>query len=124
MKKIKKKQILFLTKKLKVILLAFYLLPFTFLNAQQIAILKYNGGGDWYANPTSLPNLAKFCNLNLNLNLNTQIDEVEPGNLRLPVLIKKYIKQNDKYLYYLSLDKEERKLTEEIKKPLKNQFIV
>jgi hypothetical protein len=38
--------------------------------------------------------------------------------------VKKYIKQNDKYLYYLSLDKEERKLTEEIKKPLKNQFIV
>ena len=30
--------------------------------AQQIALLKYNGGGDWYVNPTSLPNLIKFCN--------------------------------------------------------------
>lgn len=38
--------------------------------------------------------------------------------------VKKYIKQNDKYLYYISLDKEERKLTEEIKKPYKTQFIV
>ena len=34
------------------------------LSAQQtqIALLKYRGGGDWYANPTSLPNLVKFCN--------------------------------------------------------------
>ena len=46
----------------------------------KIGLLKYKGGGDWYANPTSLPNLTKFCNLNLNLNLNTQIDEVEPGS--------------------------------------------
>ena len=28
----------------------------------KIAILKYKGGGDWYANPTSLPNLVNFCN--------------------------------------------------------------
>ena len=33
----------------------------------QIALAKYNGGGDWYANlETSLPNLIKFCNKNLN----------------------------------------------------------
>ncbi len=32
------------------------------LAAQQLAVLKYDGGGDWYANPTSLPNLARFCN--------------------------------------------------------------
>ena len=30
--------------------------------AQQIAILKYDGGGDWYANPTALPNLIEFSN--------------------------------------------------------------
>ncbi|MDR2409591.1 MAG: DUF4159 domain-containing protein [Bacteroidales bacterium] len=34
---------------------------------QQIALLKYRGGGDWYANPTSLPNLVKFCNNNLGM---------------------------------------------------------
>ena len=38
-------------------------------NAQQIALLKYRGGGDWYANPTALPNLVKFCNKNLNMSL-------------------------------------------------------
>lgn len=49
----------------------------------KIGLMKYKGGGDWYANPTSLPNLAKFCNQNLNLNLNFQIDEVEPGSAEL-----------------------------------------
>ena len=32
---------------------------------QKIALLKYRGGGDWYSNPTSLPNLIAFCNKNL-----------------------------------------------------------
>lgn len=31
--------------------------------SQQVAILKYQGGGDWYANPTALPNLIEYCNL-------------------------------------------------------------
>lgn len=38
--------------------------------------------------------------------------------------VKNFIKQNDKYLHYISLDKEERKNTEIIKKPIKTQFIV
>ncbi len=33
--------------------------------SQEIALVKYSGGGDWYANPTSLPNLIKFCNQNI-----------------------------------------------------------
>ena len=41
----------------------------SFCHAQQIAVVKYRGGGDWYANPTSLPNLVKFCNTQLNMNL-------------------------------------------------------
>ncbi len=43
----------------------------------QIALLKYNGGGDWYANPTSLPNLIKFCNTNLRTNINPDNATVE-----------------------------------------------
>ncbi len=35
------------------------------LKGQEIALVKYSGGGDWYANPTSLPNLIKFCNQNI-----------------------------------------------------------
>ncbi len=42
------------------------------LNGQQLAVLKYEGGGDWYANPTALPNLIEFCNKNINTNLDTK----------------------------------------------------
>ncbi len=35
------------------------------LTAQEVAILKYGGGGDWYANPTAIPNLIEFCNTNI-----------------------------------------------------------
>lgn len=48
-----------------------------------IALLKYGGGGDWYANPTSLPNLTKFCNQNLRTNLKTDIPTVEVGSVEL-----------------------------------------
>ena len=46
----------------------------------KIALLKYKGGGDWYANPTSLPNLIRFCNENLNTDLAKEPAVVEPGN--------------------------------------------
>ena len=38
----------------------------------KLALLKYNGGGDWYANPTALRNLARFCNDELNTNFDEQ----------------------------------------------------
>jgi len=46
----------------------------------RIALLKYGGGGDWYANPTSLPNLIAFCNENLNTQIEKLPDVVEPGS--------------------------------------------
>ena len=46
----------------------------------QIALLKYNGGGDWYANPTSLPNLIKFCNKNLGTSIDPDPATVEAGS--------------------------------------------
>jgi len=52
----------------------------SFSQQVQIALLKYNGGGDWYANPTSLPNLVKFCNQNLNTNINPEIATVDVGS--------------------------------------------
>ena len=51
-----------------------------FANAQEIAVLKYNGGGDWYANPTALPNLIKFCNENINTGIASKPQTVEPGS--------------------------------------------
>ena len=46
----------------------------------KLGLLKYKGGGDWYANPTSLPNLARFCNQQLGMNLSTDIGEVDVGS--------------------------------------------
>ncbi|HZV43021.1 MAG TPA: DUF4159 domain-containing protein [Saprospiraceae bacterium] len=49
----------------------------------RLALLKYNGGGDWYANPTSLTNLAKFCNANIGTDLNTEYATVDVGSADL-----------------------------------------
>ena len=49
-------------------------------NTYQIAILKYNGGGDWYANPTALPNLIAFANENIGTNIKTEPATVEVGS--------------------------------------------
>lgn len=49
----------------------------------KLALLKYNGGGDWYANPTSLPNLAKFCNEKLHTNFELDYATVEAGSAEL-----------------------------------------
>jgi len=49
----------------------------------KMALLKYNGGGDWYANPTALPNLATFCNTNLQTDFDTDFETVEVGSADL-----------------------------------------
>lgn len=49
----------------------------------KIAKLKYNGGGDWYANKTSLPNLIRFCNQQLGTNIDGEEDIIEAGSADL-----------------------------------------
>jgi len=49
----------------------------------KIGLLKYNGGGDWYANPTSLPNLIAFCNKNMNTNIQPEPGTVDVGSIEL-----------------------------------------
>src|SRR5690554_201710 len=49
------------------IFLSFFVLT---AQGQEIALIKYSGGGDWYANPTSLPNLIVFCNANTGTKIN------------------------------------------------------
>jgi hypothetical protein len=49
----------------------------------QIALLKYNGGGDWYANPTSLTNLIDFCNKNLKTSINKEYATVDAGSAEI-----------------------------------------
>lgn len=64
----------------RILFLLFFLSAFYQGKAQEIALLKYNGGGDWYANPTSLPNLIKFCNSNIGTHINSKPATVEPGS--------------------------------------------
>ncbi len=70
---------------LKTVLLAMLLIFVHYGSAQDVhlALLKYSGGGDWYANPTSLPNLVSFCNTELNTNISTVIETVEAKNSSL-----------------------------------------
>ncbi len=49
----------------------------------KIALLKYNGGGDWYSNPTALPNLIRYCNKQLGMNIEPTPPTVEVGSLDL-----------------------------------------
>lgn len=50
------------------------------VNSQGIALLKYSGGGDWYANPTSLPNLITFCNQKIQTRIKSKNAVVEPSS--------------------------------------------
>ncbi len=53
------------------------------VNAQEIAVLQYGGGGDWYSNPTALTNLIKFCNEQINTTINEKPETVTPNNVDL-----------------------------------------
>ncbi|MBC6997955.1 DUF4159 domain-containing protein [Cytophaga sp. FL35] len=66
----------------KLLLTSLILTSFSFLplTAQEVAILKYKGGGDWYANPTALPNLIKFCNTKIQTALDEKPQTVEVGS--------------------------------------------
>ncbi|RXG15702.1 putative protein DUF4159 [Leeuwenhoekiella aestuarii] len=57
------------------------------IEAQQIAVLQYEGGGDWYGNPTSLPNLVKFCNTTIHTALDNDVATVtstDPSIMQYP----------------------------------------
>ena len=70
------------------LVLLFTLIAISFLGrayAQgfQLAVLKYSGGGDYYANPTALPNLVRFANEQLNLSISEDIPYVDAGSMEL-----------------------------------------
>lgn len=66
-------------KCLKLTLIALFTLGFC--NAQDIATLKYGGGGDWYGNPTGLPNLIAFCNAQINTSISEKPNVVDTGSI-------------------------------------------
>ena len=64
------------------LILLFILIGFSGSTQNQgvrIALLKYNGGGDWYADPTALPNLIDYCNQNLKTNIYPEPSTIEIG---------------------------------------------
>ncbi|MGP1514838.1 MAG: DUF4159 domain-containing protein [Bacteroidales bacterium] len=70
----------------KIILYFSYISMLVFCVAQNtntIALLKYNGGGDWYANPTSLTNLIRFSNQQLKTKLSDDYATVDVGSSEL-----------------------------------------
>lgn len=68
-------------KKLSLLILFFCKLTFASEPSFKIALLKYNGGGDWYANlETSLPNLIKYCNDNISTNIDPEQAITEAGS--------------------------------------------
>lgn len=67
----------------KIWLFAFLLLSSALTYSQssyQLAVLKYSGGGDYYANPTAIPNLIEFCNNNLSMSVSKETPYVEVGS--------------------------------------------
>ena len=64
-------------KRILLVCICFIALTSVGQNTYQIAVLKYNGGGDWYANPTALPNLIAFANENIGTNIKAEPATVE-----------------------------------------------
>jgi len=60
-----------------------FILGFKLYAQPALALLEYGGGGDWYANPTALKNLAAFCNARLQTSLSGDPAEVQPGSADL-----------------------------------------
>ncbi len=65
--------------KIKFLFILFFF--YSVLYAQEVAILKYDGGGDWYANTTAVPNLIKFCNENIATKINEKPTTVEVSSI-------------------------------------------
>ena len=66
---------------MKIFITCFLLLFSCSTFSQDVAVLKYSGGGDWYSNPTALPNLVRYCNDNIDTNINENIETVEAGSI-------------------------------------------
>ncbi len=71
---------------MKIIIIMFLMLGGSLNGLAQpvrIALVKYGGGGDWYADPTALPNLIDFCNQHLNTNIHPEPSTVEVGSTEI-----------------------------------------
>ena len=65
---------------MKQTLVPFFIIFFIIANAQDVAILKYKGGGDWYSNPTAVPNLVAFANATISTTISKNPQTVAVGS--------------------------------------------
>lgn len=63
-----------------IIFMLFASAAFTQNSSVKIALIKYSGGGDWYSDPTALPNLIAFCNKNLGTTIHPEPSTIEVGS--------------------------------------------
>jgi hypothetical protein len=68
---------------MKPLVFLFFIFSFGATNGQDVAILKYNGGGDWYANPTAIPNLINFANKNLNTSISKNPQDIAVNSVEI-----------------------------------------
>ena len=70
---------------MRLIILLITILPYQIYcqGTFQIVVLKYNGGGDWYANPNIIKNLILFCNENIGTNIDNEPAVIEANNLNI-----------------------------------------
>jgi hypothetical protein len=68
---------------MKPLVFLFFIFSFGATNGQDVAILKYNGGGDWYANPTAIPNLINFTNKNLNTSISKNPQSIAVNSVEI-----------------------------------------
>lgn len=67
-----------------ILMLSFFISMMNFAQGTyKVAVLKYKGGGDYYANPSSLPNLVEFCNSNLKTDISKDVPYVDVGSSEL-----------------------------------------
>ena len=125
----------------------FFFFSFTYIYSEDlkhtICRVKYSGGGDWYSNPSSIPNLLKYININTNIKVhneevkislenkdifnfpylyitghgNIKFNKKEIQNLRLHLINGGFLHVDDNY----GLDKSFRR---EIKKVFPNKNLV
>ncbi|MGB5942647.1 MAG: DUF4159 domain-containing protein [Leeuwenhoekiella sp.] len=69
-------------KRQKLLLTVYLILSFgCYIQAQTVAVLQYEGGGDWYGNPTSVPNLISFCNENIGTSISAKTETVKADDI-------------------------------------------
>lgn len=65
------------------VLFIFLVCTLSKVQGQTLAVLKYDGGGDWYSNPTAMKNLIEFCNNEINTTIASIPTVVHPEDSAL-----------------------------------------